>query len=167
MISEKFATEQVRRLQSLKFFPTDKVAVKELASALRSAADTELIASNAIDELTSTLTDCPVPADIRRAVFAKADDEEYKLPYDPPAPGTLCPICRSNGTIQEGTQRVRCTCRNGQEFPQGLLDMMNAPNKGSCQGPIGPRPKRSFVGRSDAKPITQAEIDAALKARGR
>lgn len=161
MIDEPFAKNQVRRLQSLKFFPQDPVAIRELVNALRCAA-TEAIATEAVDEFVRTLTDCPVPADVRRSVFAKEPEEpEYALPYEAPAPGTLCPICRSNGTIQDGATRKRCTCPAGEEFPQNLLDMMNAPTKAKGSQPARP------PGPQSMKPITQSDIDAALAERGR
>jgi hypothetical protein len=44
-------------------------------------------------------------------------------------PTDLCPACASNGVLQldsgEAFERCPC-CRNGAEFPQNLLDMLNA-----------------------------------------
>lgn len=124
MIDEKYAKDQIRRLQALKFFPTDTIAAKELISALR-CAPSEKIARDTIDEFTSMSQECPVPADIRRAVYAKADTESYALPdWEPPGP--ICPACNTTGMIQENGLWVRCMCVDGRELQENLLALANS-----------------------------------------
>ncbi len=124
MITQEFSKEQVRRLQALKFFPTDPVAAKELVVALGCAV-TEPIARQVIDDFVQLAQECPVPADIRRAVFAKQDTTEYSLPEDWKNREPICPACSGSGMIQENGAWVRCLCADGRDMPEHLLKIAN------------------------------------------
>jgi len=123
MIDEKYAKDQVRRLQAMKFFPSDPVAAKELITALLSADD-EKRAKAAVDNFLATTQECPTPADIRRAVI-REDAPEYSLPFEQPS--DVCPACNGIGAITENGKYVRCLCSNGVTIDEKLIEMMNSP----------------------------------------
>lgn len=123
MIEKEDSKQEIRRLQSLKFFPQDDKAIGELVIALQCAEDLA-IAKSVITELVETMHDCPVPADIRRAVFAK---QEKSWEQEPAAPSKTpyCPTCKGNGMVKQDGKWDRCACLAGQEYPQSLIDMQN------------------------------------------
>lgn len=116
MIDEVYARQQIRRLSGLSFFPVDPVAAKEMVVALRDVAKDEAMALAVIDDLLATATECPKPADIRRAVHSKgaAKEKDYAVPNP-----TECLVCSDTGFKLEVVERngekydcaVRCGCR--------------------------------------------------------
>lgn len=119
MIEESYARQQIRRLSGLSFFPTDPVAVKEMVVALRDVAKDEAAARATVDELLAAATECPKPAEIRRAVHARgaADAKDYNKPQP-----TKCGKCDDSGFKRKTFERdgekydfaVPCACRGSK-----------------------------------------------------
>lgn len=128
MISEQFAIDQVRRLQCLRFFPGDPLAIKELVVALREGASEESTASSVLDDFLASSRECPVPADIRRAIFARQEKAwEQEQPEQPvPSKSKYCSTCKGNGMVKQEGKWDRCACAAGQDYPQTLIDLQNA-----------------------------------------
>lgn len=115
MIEEAYARQQIRRLSGLSFFPTDPIAVKEMVVALRDVANDEAAARTTIDGMLAACTECPKPAEIRRAVHASvtAAAKDYTVPGP-----TRCE-CGDSGfkrkVVERGGQKydfaVPCECR--------------------------------------------------------
>lgn len=131
MIEKEFAKSQVLRLAGLKGFPHDYAeAIKELVIALQ-CTESEQRARDVIDRYVCGIEvmDCPRPPDIRREIF-----NSRTLVAPPPDSfdaSALCEICESWGYILKDGKYERCSCANGQQLEQTLLDMMNAPKSKS------------------------------------
>lgn len=129
MIEKKYAVEQIKRFKILNFFPSDSVGLNELAMALM-VSDTEQIAKQVVDDLMTEFVDCPKPAQIRIAAYARNEAVERasapKTPEDQWGPiGPLCGLCASWGWVVRDNVASRCTCQNGQALDQKLMDLLN------------------------------------------
>ncbi len=90
MISEKYASEQIRRLGQMDFFPKgDKVGIAELVSAAMTA-ETQLACIKAIDDFVFNETQCPKAADIRRSIANRNEqiERQDRMPKCPDCNGT-------------------------------------------------------------------------------
>jgi hypothetical protein len=75
MVKPEFASEQIRRLAGLNYYPREDdyaPALKELVEAAR-GADSEECLKTAISAILYDAEDCPKPADIRRVVRVEND----------------------------------------------------------------------------------------------
>tara|TARA_R110000868_G_scaffold40694_3_gene140116 strand:- start:97 stop:564 length:468 start_codon:yes stop_codon:yes gene_type:complete len=70
MIDSKFATEQLRRLQGLSFFPTEAPAVRELRLSIEVAAS-DAIAVRVVGRWLEESADAPKPAQLRNLLYAE------------------------------------------------------------------------------------------------
>tara|TARA_R110000868_G_scaffold15580_2_gene70876 strand:- start:507 stop:974 length:468 start_codon:yes stop_codon:yes gene_type:complete len=70
VIESKFATEQLRRLQGLSFFPTEAPAVRELRLSIEAAAS-DAIAVRVVGRWLEESTDAPKPAQLRNLLYAE------------------------------------------------------------------------------------------------
>lgn len=138
MISRDFCREQITRLYQFKGYPKlnfegdnaseVKAALKELVDSLHDCAETEERAREVIDFFCheSQSKECPLPPDIRRAVYATEPPEEWSG-WTKEDIGPLCTECQSWGSVERDGKHERCSCKSGKEFPQALLDSMNNP----------------------------------------
>jgi hypothetical protein len=92
MIDIAFANEQLRRLKSMKYFPSDEAAQRELVMAC-AVADTYDICHKVIGEMVCDSSECPAPADIRRMIYAENERHAERRKK------TKCPICGGTGFI--------------------------------------------------------------------
>lgn len=125
MIEKHFAAEQVNRFSGLDWFPREAAPLKELTSAMQSAAN-EFIAEYVTGEWLREEIRAPKPAELRRMIWGENEKREnldkQKL--------SACRICGGTGfqIISRGpyTGARECPCRT-QEVPP-------FPECGPCQG---------------------------------
>jgi len=94
MLDEHSANEQVRRLRSMKFFPADEIAARELVIVVMTAETFE-IAQRAVGEFIYDSDQCPTPSDLRRAIdYANERYNEIRKKNE-----KKCPDCKGVGFI--------------------------------------------------------------------
>lgn len=96
MIDITFATEQIRRLGGLNYFPREYPAALEELIQVAMTAETEEACRKAFDSILYDSDDCPKPSDIRRVIAVENEKAREIARTERTAPKT-CPLCNGYG----------------------------------------------------------------------
>lgn len=96
MIDITFATEQVRRLGGLNYFPREYPEALEELISVAMTAESENACRKAFDSILYDSDDCPKPADLRRVIAVENEKAREIAKTERLAP-RICPLCRGQG----------------------------------------------------------------------
>jgi hypothetical protein len=137
MIDQKEAAKVVARMAQMHNYPNPKfepAAFKELVNACAVAKDIET-AHRIVGEFISTAnseTKCPMPADLRRVLYAAAKPEYYEQKFAD-SPAVTCSACSDTGCAGglNGEPWRWCECAEGVRLKQASpnrVEQLNAMN---------------------------------------
>jgi hypothetical protein len=155
-----------RRLTLIPDFPRNEEAIEEVAANLIECCTDEKQAQELVTHACRYLTKWPgLPVlweELYRMTHPDIAPSNQAVDYQKPP--VVCKDCKDFGVIKTTSGRYRwCECETAKQLKADFPDWLDLSNRPSQ--PEKPRPKPSNIAL--IKPLTQTDIDAELKRRGR